>query len=93
MYENPDENRQIHQNVYTFSNFRRFLPEKFPLFLDFANSHLPLKMYPFLRESGYECGIHLYILFGSGGGGGGGGGGGQNTKNKQHYGTNYLVTK
>ena len=33
------------------------MPEKLPFFLDFANSCLPLKNYPFFRESGYERGI------------------------------------
>ena len=36
------------------------MPEKLPLFLGFANSRLPLKNYPFLRESGYERGIRFY---------------------------------
>ena len=45
------------QNAYPFSKFRRFMSEKLPLFLDFANSRLPLKKNPFLRESGYERGI------------------------------------
>ena len=47
------------QNVYPLSKFCRFMPEKLPLFLDFANSRLPLKNYPFLRESGYERGIRF----------------------------------
>ena len=64
------------QNVYPFSKFRRLMTEKLPPFLDFANSRLPLKNYPFLRESGYERGIrfdregagitstmHLFIRF------------------------------
>ena len=51
------------QNIYPFSTFRRLLPEKLPLLLDFANSCLRLKNYPFFRESGYERGI------GSGGSG------------------------
>ena len=38
------------------------MTEKLPPFLDFANSRLPLKNYPF-RESGY-------VLIGSGGWGG-----------------------
>ena len=39
--------------------FRRFIPEKLPLFIDFANSRLSLKNYPFLRESGYERGTRF----------------------------------
>ena len=59
------------QNVYPFSQFRRFMPEKLPLFQNFANSRLPLKNYPFLRESGYERGIRFDREWGGGGGGGG----------------------
>ena len=73
-------------NVYPCLKFRRSMPEKLPLFRDYANSRLPLKNHPFLRESGYERGIHfdrecVYVcvcvcVCGGGGRGGGGGGGG-----------------
>ena len=47
------------QNVYPFSKFHRFMPEKLPLFLDFANSCLTLKNYPFLplqwRHNERDC--------------------------------------
>ena len=55
------------QNVSPLSKFRQFMSEKLPLFLNFANSCLPLKNYPFLRESGYERGIRFatesWVLF------------------------------
>ena len=35
------------------------MPAKWPLFLDFANSRLPLKKYPLFRVNGYERGIRL----------------------------------
>ena len=45
--------------VLPFSKFRGLMPAKWPLFLDFANSRLPLKKYPFFRENGYERGIRF----------------------------------
>ena len=56
MYKNLDIAGRYMRNVYHFSKFRRFMPEKLPLFLDFANSRIPLKNYLFLRDSGYERG-------------------------------------
>ena len=43
------------------------MPQKLPPFSYFANSRLPLKNYPFIRESGYK---RVYVLVGGGGGGG-----------------------
>ena len=54
------------QNDCPFSKFRRFMLEKLLLILDFANSHLLLKNYPFFRESGYEHGIRFDREWGSG---------------------------
>ena len=44
---------------------------KWPLFHDFANSRLSLKMYSF-RENWYERGVRCVCVYGGGGGGGGG---------------------
>ena len=42
-------------NMFTlFQNFADLCLKDYPLFLDFANSPLPLTKYPFLRNSGYE---------------------------------------
>ena len=66
MYEKPDENMQIHENVYLFSTFRRLMAEKSPLFLDFANSHLRLQISPFFAKVGTSV---VYVLVGSWGAG------------------------
>ena len=50
-------------NVYPFSKFRRFMPEKLPLFINFANSRMPLKNYAFLSKSGHERGIRCIRNF------------------------------
>ena len=42
-----------------FSKFRGLMPAKWPIFLDFANSRLPLKKYHLFRENGYQRGIHF----------------------------------
>ena len=36
----------MHVNFYPFSKFRGLMPAKWPLFLAFANSRLPLKKFP-----------------------------------------------
>ena len=45
-------------NFTLFLNFADSCLQNDPLFVDFANSRLPLKKYPFFRENGYERGIH-----------------------------------
>ena len=45
--------------IYPFSKFRGLMPAKWPIFLGFANSRLPLKKCPLFRENGYERGIRF----------------------------------
>ena len=47
------------QKVYSFSKLRRCIAFKIPLFVDFANSRLPLKIYPFFSRKWYERGIRF----------------------------------
>ena len=59
MYEKPGENSQIHKN-FNFPKFRGFMPEKLPIFLDFANSCLPLKKkYPLFAKMGTSMDVRF----------------------------------
>ena len=57
-YSNMRNKQMVINNAkfYPFSKFRGLMPEKWPLFLDFANSRLSLKKDPFFRENRYERG-------------------------------------
>ena len=51
--------------VLPYSKFRGLMPAKWPLFLDFANSRLPLKKYPFFSRKW----VRAWYTFWSGVGG------------------------
>ena len=58
MDENPNENRQIHINFYPFSKFRRYMPEKLPIFSWFL-AFLWKKIPPFAKMA-----RSMYLRFG-----------------------------
>ena len=62
MYEIRMKTGRSMQIFYPFSNFRGFMPEKLNLFLDFANSRLPVTKIPFLRVKGSS----MDVRFGAG---------------------------
>ena len=64
MHETRMKTGRYMQNVYPFTTFRRFMPEKKTIFLDFANSRLRLKKYLFFAKVGTNV---VYVLIGSGG--------------------------
>ena len=66
MYENPDESRQIHAKCSPLFNIPPIYAWKITPFLDFANSRLILKTYPFFRESGFQYGIRFDREWGGG---------------------------
>ena len=62
----PRWNRQIHAKCLPLFKISPIYGSKIPLFVDFADSRLPLKNWPFFRESRYERGIRFDRKLGAG---------------------------
>ena len=59
MYENPDENRQMHVKCLPFFKIFPIYAWKITLFSWIREFAPTLEKYPFIRESGYERGIRF----------------------------------